>query len=338
MSASKKIIIVGGVAGGASVAARARRLSEDAHIIVVERGHFVSYANCGLPFHIGGEIPDRDSLLVQTPQGLRNRFNLDVRTESEAVRIDPTNQLLTIKNLTTGETYDESYDDLVLAPGAKPLSFPIPGIDRAGHFVLREIPDMDRIIAWNGAVRPRRATVVGAGYVGLEVAEQLTRLGISVTVIEARSQVLAVIDEDMAFWAQRQLEDHHVDVRLDTMVTSFEDPLDGEDAAASVVVCNDGSRIPTDLVVLSMGVKPEVDLAVDAGLEIGEFGGIRVNQHMRTSDEHIWAVGDAIEVRNPITREWSCSSVSTTVRRPAATSAMVSSNAPGSMRPSCPHL
>ncbi len=305
LRASKKVIIVGGVAGGASVAARARRLSEDAHIIVIERGSFVSYANCGLPFHISGEIPERDSLLVQTPQGLRNRFNLDVRTESEALRIDRDNKVLTIKNLVTGETYDETYDDLVLAPGAQPLTFPIPGIGRAGHFALRAIPDMDAIIAWNGDVKPRNATVVGAGYVGLEVAEQLTHMGMSVTVIEARSQVMAVIDEDMAFWAQRQLEDHGVDVRLDTMVTSFEDPVDGEDAAASVVVCNDGSRIPADLVVLSMGVKPEVTLATDAGLAIGDFGGIRVNQHMRTTDEHIWAVGDAIEVRNPITRDWS---------------------------------
>ena len=303
MSAPKKVIIVGGVAGGASVAARARRLSEDAHIIIVERGSFVSYANCGLPFHIGGEIPDRDSLLVQTPEGLCNRFNLDVRTRSEALRIDRSNKSLTIKNLATGETYDETYDDLVLAPGAQALTFPIPGIDRAGHFVLRAIPDMDKIIAWNDDVKPRHATVVGAGYVGLEVAEQLTRLGMTVTVIEARQQVLPVIDEDMAFWVQRQLEEQGVDVRLDTMVTSFEDPAEAETAAASVVVCKDGSRIPADLVVLSMGVKPEVTLAADAGLEIGEFGGIRVNQHMRTSDPQIWAVGDAIEVRNPITRE-----------------------------------
>ena len=305
MQKSKKVIIVGGVAGGASVAARARRLSEDAHIIVIERGSFVSYANCGLPFHISGEIAERDSLLVQTPQGLRNRFNLDVRTESEALRIDRDNMVLTIKNLITGETYDETYDNLVLAPGAEAVSFPIPGIDREGHFVLRVIPDMDKIIAWNKKVEPRHATVVGAGFIGLEVAEQLTWMGISVTVIEARSQVLTVIDEDMAFWAQRQLEDQGLDVRLDTMVTSFEAPSEGEQAAASVVVCNDGSRIPTDLVVLSMGVKPEITLAAEAGLEIGEFGGIRVNQHMRTSDEHVWAVGDAIEVRNPITREWS---------------------------------
>ena len=228
-----------------------------------------------------------------------------MRTESEALRIDRDNKTLTIKDLVTGETYDETYDDLVLAPGAQPLSFPIPGIGRAGHFALRAIPDMDAIIAWNGDVMPRNATVVGAGYVGLEVAEQLSHMGMTVTVIEARSQVMAVIDEDMAFWAQRQLEDHGVDVRLDTMVTSFEDPAEGEAAAASVVVCNDGSRIPADLVVLSMGVKPEVTLATDAGLAIGDFGGIRVNQHMRTSDERVCHFSDAIGVRNPITREWS---------------------------------
>lgn len=305
MSEPKKVIIVGGVAGGASVAARARRLSEDAHIIVVERGSFVSYANCGLPFHIGGEIPDRESLLVQTPQGLRNRFNLDVRTESEALSIDREKKELTIKNLLTGEIYAEAYDDLVLAPGAAPVSFPIPGIDREGHFSLRWIPDMDKVIAWNSSVTPRHATVVGAGFIGIEIAEQLSNLGISVTLVEAQSQVLTVIDEDMAFWAQHELEDNGIELKLSTTVTSFEEPAGDEQAAASVVVCSDGSRIPSDLVILSMGVKPEVTLAADAGLEIGDFGGIRVNQHMRTSDEHIWAVGDAIEVRNPITREWS---------------------------------
>ncbi len=301
----KKVIVVGGVAGGASVAARARRLSEEAHIIMVERGSFVSYANCGLPFHIGGEIPERESLLVQTPQGLRNRFNLDVRTESEALSIDREKKELTIKNLLTGETYTESYDDLVLAPGAEPVSFPIPGIDRAGHFWLRMIPDMDKVIAWNSDITPQHATIVGAGFIGIEVAEQLSNLGMTVTVVEAQSQVLNAIDEDMAFWAQHELEDHGIDLKLSTMVTSFEDPVGDEQAAASVVVCSDGTRIPSDIVILSMGVKPEVKLAAEAGLEVGDFGGIRVNQHMRTSDQHIWAVGDAIEVRNPITRDWS---------------------------------
>ncbi len=304
MPNAKKVVVVGGVAGGASVAARARRLSEDAHIVIVERGSFVSYANCGLPFHIGGEIPERDALLVQTPEGLRNRFNLDVRIQSEAVTIDREKQELTIRALATDTTYTESYDDLVLAPGAEPLMPPIPGIDRSGHFALRMIPDMDKVIAWNNEIKPRHATVIGAGFIGLEMVEQLTNLGISVSLVEARSQVMAAIDPDMAAWAQHQLEDHGVDIRLDSKVVRFEDPEPGETAAASVLVFDDDSRLPTDLVILSMGIRPEVGLARDAGLEIGSLGGIRVNHHMRTQDPHIWAVGDAIEVHNPVTRAW----------------------------------
>lgn len=305
MSRPKKLIIIGGVAGGASVAARARRLSEDAHIIVIERGRFVSYANCGLPFHISGEIEDRDSLLVQTPEGLKNRFGLDVRTLSDALSIDPEKKEVEVRDLRTGEIYVETYDDLVLAPGADAVHPPIPGIDRPGHFSLRWIPDMDAIINWNRDVEPAHATVVGAGYIGLEMVEQLTHIGMSVTVVEAAPQVLGAVDEDMAFWVQRQLEDHDVDVRLNCTVVGFEAPTEEETAAASTVVLADGSRIPTDLVILAMGAKPEVSLARDAGLDVGDLGGIRVNQHMRTTDPHIWAVGDAIEVRNPVTSDWS---------------------------------
>jgi NADPH-dependent 2,4-dienoyl-CoA reductase/sulfur reductase-like enzyme/rhodanese-related sulfurtransferase len=305
MSRPKKVIVIGGVAGGASVAARARRLSEDAHIIVIERGRFVSYANCGLPFHISGEIEDRDSLLVQTPEGLRNRFGLDVRTLSDALSIDREKKQVEVRDLRTGEIYHETYDDLVLAPGADAVHPPIPGIDRPGHFSLRWIPDMDAIINWNRDVEPAHATVVGAGYIGLEMVEQLTHLGMSVTVVEAAPQVLGAVDEDMAFWVQRQLEDHDVDVKLNCTVVGFEAPTEEETGAASTVVLADGSRIPTDLVILAMGAKPEVSLARDAGLDVGDLGGIRVNQHMRTTDPHIWAVGDAIEVRNPVTQDWS---------------------------------
>ncbi len=305
MTAPKKLIVIGGVAGGASVAARARRLSEEAHIIVIERGRFVSYANCGLPFHISGEIEKRESLLVQTPEGLKNRFNLDVRTLSDALRIDRENKLVEIRNLVSGEVYTETYDDLVLAPGADAVHPPIPGIDRDGHFALRWIPDMDAVIHWNKTIKPKHATVIGAGFIGLEMVEQLTRIGIAITLVEAAPQVMGAIDEDMAFWVQRQLEDHDIDVRLGATVVGFEEPAEGEDAAASTVVLADGIRIPTDLVILSMGAKPEVVLAKEAGLDVGDLGGIRVNQHMRTTDPHIWAVGDAIEVRNPVTQDWS---------------------------------
>ncbi len=220
---SKKIIVVGGVAGGASVAARARRLSEEAHIIVIERGSFVSYANCGLPFHISGEIENRESLLVQTPEGLKNRFDLDVRTRSEAVSIDRETRHVEIRDLETNEVYSERYDDLVLAPGAAPLSPPIPGIDRVGHFALRSIPDMDAVIEWNNRVLPRHATVVGAGYIGLEMVEQLTHLGMSITLIEAAPQILGAVDEDIAFWPHRQLEDRNIDVRISAKVVGFEE-------------------------------------------------------------------------------------------------------------------
>lgn len=304
MASARTVVIVGGVAGGASVAARARRLCEETHIIIVERGSFVSYANCGLPFHIGGEISEREDLLVQTPEGLKNRFNLDVRIQSEAVGIDREKQELTIHDLSTDKTYTEHYDDLVLAPGAEPLLPPIPGIDREGHFALRMIPDMDNVISWNNEIKPRHATVVGAGFIGLEMVEQLTNLGIAVSLVEARSQVMAALDPDMAAWAQHQLTDVGVDIRLDSKVVSFDAPEPGESAAASVLVFDDGSRLPTDLVILSMGIRPEVTLAREAGLDIGSLGGIRVNHHMRTTDEHIWAVGDAIEVHNPLTREW----------------------------------
>ncbi len=304
MTQANKIVIIGGVAGGASVAARARRLSEDTEIIIIERGSFVSYANCGLPFHISGEIPNREDLLVQTPEGLKNRFNLDVRIQSEALSIDRENKELTIQNLVTGETYQETYDDLVLAPGAEPMLPPIPGIDREGHFALRMIPDMDKVIAWNQSTKPRHATVIGAGFIGLEMVEQLTELGIKVSLVEAQSQVLGAIDADMAFWAQHQLTDRNIDILLNQRVVGFEEPTPEESAEASVLVFEDGTRLPTDLVILSMGIKPEVKLAREAGLEIGSLGGIRVNHHMRTQDPHIWAVGDAIEVRNPISREW----------------------------------
>ena len=301
---AKKIIVVGGVAGGASVAARARRLSEDAHIIMIERGSFVSYANCGLPFHISGEIEHREDLLIQTPEGLRNRFDLDVRTRCEVISIDREARHVEIRNLDTNDVYNERYDDLVLAPGAAPLTPPIPGIDRVGHFTLRSIPDMDAVIEWNKTMKPRHATVVGAGYIGLEMVEQLTHLGMSVTLIEAAPQILGAIDEDMAFWPHRHLEDRQIDVRVGATVVGFEEPTAAEDARASTVVLGDGTRVPTDLVILSIGVKPEVELARNAGLDVGELGGIRVNQHMRTSDQHIWAVGDAIEVRNPVTQDW----------------------------------
>lgn len=301
---SKRIVIVGGVAGGASAAARARRLSEEAEIIVFERGPFVSFANCGLPYFVGGEIADPSDLVLQSPEKLRKRFNLDVRVLTEVTRIDRSEQVIHVRNLRTGDTSVESYDALILATGAAPLRPPIPGIDRPGHFTLRTVPDSEALSAWIDRTKARGAVVVGGGFIGLEMAEQLTRLVMAVTQVEALPQVMAPLDLEMAAWLHAELREHGVDLRLGDGVDRFEDPKPGEDAAASVVVLKSGARIAADIVVLALGGRPEVSLAREVGLEIGEMGGVRVDERMRTSDPHIWAVGDVVEVRNAVTGGW----------------------------------
>jgi NADPH-dependent 2,4-dienoyl-CoA reductase/sulfur reductase-like enzyme len=299
-----RLLIVGGVAGGASAAARARRLSEDAEIIVFERGPHVSFANCGLPYYVGGEIAEPDHLLLQTPAGLRARFELDVRIQTEVLAIDRVQQRVRVRDLTTGREYQEPYDALILAPGAAPLRPPIPGIDRPGHFTVRNVPDAHAIKTWIHEHAARRAVVVGGGYIGLEMAEQLVQAGLAVTVVEALPQVMAPLDPEMAAWLHAELRDHQVALHLADPVAGFEAPAAGETAAASVVCLQSGTRLPADLVVLGLGVKPEVTLARDAGLELGSRGGIRVDPHMRTSDAHIWAVGDAVEVRHAVLDDW----------------------------------
>lgn len=301
----KRIIIIGGVAGGASAAARARRLSEDAEIIVFERGPHVSFANCGLPYFVGGEIAEKDSLLVQTPESLKARFNLDVRIKSEVIRIDRQAQLVHVRERETGREYEEAYDALVLATGASPLRPPIPGIDRAHHFAVRDIPDVEKITAWSQGCESCRFVVVGGGYIGLEMAEQLRHRGFGVTVVEALPQVMAPLDPEMAAWLHAELRAHDVALHLGDPVAAFEEPSAQEAARASIVVLKSGLRLPADAVIIGLGVKPEAGLARDAGLETGKLGGIRVNEHLQTSDPHIWAVGDAIEVRDGVTGDWS---------------------------------
>lgn len=300
----KKIIIVGGVAGGASCAARARRLSEAAEIIIFEKGPYVSFANCGLPYFVGGEIAERDKLLVQTPESLHARFNLDVRVNTHVMRIDRDKKAVEVRNLNTGEEYWESYDALVLSTGAIPLIPPIPGIGRDGHFSVRNVPDVDHIQAWVEKYEARSAVIVGGGYIGLEMAEQLHRRRLSVSVVEALGQVMSPLDPEMAAWLHRDLKEHRIDLHLEDPVASFEAPSGDEKAAASMVVLKSGLRLPADIVILGLGVKPEVALAREAGLEIGELGGIRVTKSLHTSDPCIWAVGDAIEVPHAITGEW----------------------------------
>ena len=301
---NKRIVIVGGVAGGASAAARARRLCEQCEIIVIERGPHVSFANCGLPYFVGGEIIEQDSLLLQTPETLRARFNLDVRVSTEVVAVDRARQIVKVRELASGQEYEQSYDTLVLSTGASPLKPPIPGIERAGHFTVRNIPDVERIMAWIKDCRACRAVVVGGGYIGLEMAEQLKHRGLGVTVVEALPQVMAPLDPEMAAWLHAELKANGVALHLGDSVAAFEAPQPGETARASVVVLKSGKRIEADTVVLGLGVRPETSLAKNAGLELGSLGGIRVNDHMQTSDAKIYAVGDAVEVRDRVTGAW----------------------------------
>jgi NADPH-dependent 2,4-dienoyl-CoA reductase/sulfur reductase-like enzyme/rhodanese-related sulfurtransferase len=299
-----RLVIVGGVAGGASAAARARRLCEHCEIVVFERGPYVSFANCGLPYFVGGEIVEQDSLLLQTPETLRARFNLDVRVNTEVVAIDRAAQVVKVRNLATQREYDQPYDALVLSTGAAPLKPPIPGIDRLGHFTVRNIPDVERIRHRIKDCHACRAVVVGGGYIGLEMAEQMHRQGLGLTVIEAMPQVMAPLDPEMAAWLHAELKSHHVALHLGDPVAAFESPQPGETARASVVVLKSGQRIPADIVVLGLGVRPETALAKSAGLDLGTRGGIKVNDRLQTSDPQIWAVGDAVEVRDRVTGVW----------------------------------
>jgi len=302
---SKRLIIIGGVAGGASAAARARRLSETAEIIVFERGPHVSFANCGLPYFVGGEIVGHDNLLLQTPESLKARFNLDVRVLTEVTGIDRANRRVRARHAGTGEEYEAPYDALILSTGAAPLRPPIPGIERDGHFTVRNIPDVDRIMAWIKDCQACRAVVVGGGYIGLEMAEQLHRRGLVVTVVEALPQVMAPLDPEMAAWLHLELKAQGVGLFLNDPVASFEAPSATEPARASVVVLKSGQRLPADVVVLGLGVRPETGLARQAGLDIGPLGGIKVNEYLQTNDPRIWAVGDAIEVKDAVTGAWS---------------------------------
>lgn len=287
-----KLLIVGGVAGGASAAARARRLSEDAQIIVFERGPDVSFANCGLPYYIGGEIAERGKLLVTTPERLHTRFKLDVRTRSSVEAIDRSARKVRVRDLSTGGIYEETYDKLILAPGAAPLRPPIPGVDLPGIFVLRNLQDMDRIKERvdRGV---QRAVMVGAGFIGLELVENLVKRGISTTVVELQDQVLPPLDKEMTTPILEALSANGVTVLLEQSAESF-----AQNAAGLLVRLKSGQQLPAQLVILGVGVRPENKLAVDAGLEVGARGGIRVNEYLQTSDPSIYAVGDAIEVKD----------------------------------------
>ena len=293
MAQPKRIVIIGAVAGGASAAARARRLSEDAEIHLIERGPYVSFANCGLPYHIAGVIPDRPKLLVQTPQSLMARFNLDVHVGTEAVAIDAAARTVTLRDLRTGATRQQPYDALVLSPGAEPIRPALPGFDDPRVLTLRNMGDMDAVLAaLEGA---GRALVVGGGYIGLEMAEAFRHRGLEVTLVEKLDQVMAVADPEMVTALHEELARNGVDLRLGTSVERFEPGAEGLVARLS-----DGTSVTCALALLAVGVRPETALARSAGLALGSTGGILVNEHMRTSDPCIWAVGDAVEVRDAV--------------------------------------
>lgn len=292
-----KIVIVGGVAAGAAVAARARRLSEQAEIVMLERGDYVSFANCGLPYHIGGEISERDDLLVASPEYLRETFNIDVRTNHEAVTIESEKKLLVVRDHIADGIYEESYDKLVLCQGAVPIVPPLSGIDNPRLFTLRNIPDMDGIkgLVDGGA---GSAIVIGANYIGLEVVEALRRRGLDVALVEMQRQVMPSLDPEMSRDVEKHLRDQGVDIHLDAIAEAFEE--DGSRIAAKL---SNGKRLAADLTILAIGVRPDTDMAANAGLEIGVSGGLRVDRHLRTSDPDVYAAGDMVEVNHTVTGE-----------------------------------
>jgi NADPH-dependent 2,4-dienoyl-CoA reductase/sulfur reductase-like enzyme/rhodanese-related sulfurtransferase len=300
----KRILIIGGNAGGASCAARARRLSETAEIIVFEQGSFVSFANCGLPYYIGDVITDEKKLLVANVALFRDRFKIDVRLENEVMAINREAMQITIKNRQTGAIYQESYDALVLAPGAAPIRPPLAGIDLTGIFVVRTIPDSRQIREWIADHHVKRAVVVGGGFIGLEMAENLVNRKIEVTLIESHTQVMSTLDPEMVVSVQETMRSHHVNLVLGDSVAKFSPNPDLGADGGIVVTTKSGTTHQADIVILGIGVRPETALAKAAGLEIGDRGGIRVNEQMQTSDPKIWAVGDAVEVKDFVTGEW----------------------------------
>src|SRR5512136_3504690 len=312
-----KVVIVGGVAGGASCAARLRRLDEKAEILMVERGPYVSYANCGLPYHISGVIEKESTLLVSNEATFRGVFAIDCRTRCEVVGISPKTKTVELKNHATGKITTEKYDKLVLSPGAAPIRPPLPGIDLPGIFSVRTVPDARAIREWidqgssewtgEGSAtgfkaldKVKRAVVVGGGYIGLEMTESLVHRGLDVTLVEMLDQVMPPLDPECARLVERHLEKHGVRVELKDAVAGFKKTASG----SIEVLTKSGKAHPADIVILAIGVRPETALAKMAGIEIGQRGGIRVDEHMRTSDPDIFAVGDAVEVKDFVTGQW----------------------------------
>ena len=293
-----KTVIIGGVAGGASCAARLRRLDGNREIIILERGKYISYANCGLPYHVGGVIRNRSSLLLMTPELMKNRFNIDVRVENEVTEINKEEKTVTVKKLSTGEIYTESYDELVIATGSSPLRPKIDGINSDKIHTLWTVPDTDKIRSLVQGGKVKNAAVIGGGFIGIEMAENLRHAGLEVSLIEAAQQVMAPLDFEMSQILHEHIRENGVHLYLGDGVSAFEDKDD-----TVTVKLKSGKNISADMVILSIGVRPNSELAKNAGLELNTRGGIIVNENMRTSDEHIFAVGDVIEVEDFVSKE-----------------------------------
>ena len=291
-----KLVILGGGAGGPSAATRARRIDEKTEIVLLERGDYVSYAHCGLPYYTGGVIKDRKNLLVSNPAELKNRYNIDVRLHSEVSRIVPDEKYLEIIDLSGGKKYQENYDFLVLAPGAEPVKLPVVNIDLPNIFTLRNLSQADIIHEFIHTRKPRRSMVVGGGFIGLEIAENLKKLGMETTVVEMSDQLLPQLDREMAFIARQTLKANNIELFLSTEV----DSILGDGSETSVKFKN-GKSLPFDMMIMAMGIKPNIELAAKAGVEIGKLGGIKVDEHMQTSVPGIYAVGDAVETGNMVT-------------------------------------
>ncbi len=291
-----KYIIVGGVAGGATIAARLKRNDENAEIILFERGEYISYANCGLPYYSSGTIEKREDLIVQTVVGFINRYDIDIRVMSDVEKIDPSAKTVTVHNIEKGKRYQESYDKLILSPGAEPFKPAIPGIENPNIFTLRNIPDIDKIKLALTTKNIKSAVIAGGGFIGLEMAENLHKLGINITIVEMADQVMANMDYSMASIVHAELRSNGVALRLNDAVKSFADKN-----GKIEVALQSGSILETEMVIWSIGIKPETKLAREAGLEIGLTGGITVNDYLQTSDKDIYALGDAIEVRHLVT-------------------------------------
>lgn len=293
----KKVVIVGGVAGGASAAARLRRLDENAEIVMFEKGEFISFANCGLPYYVSGEIKEQSALTLQTPKSFNARFNVDVRILSEVIAINPDEKKVTVKKVVDGTTYEESYDELVLSMGADPIRPNIKGIESNKVFTIRNIPDTLRLKEYVDYKKPQRAVVVGGGFIGLEIAENIKAVGVDVTIVEMSNQVIAPIDYDMAAEVHCHLRSKGVKLMLNSALEEIEE----KDNALEVTIS--GRKVETDMVVMAIGVKPESKMAIEAGIEVNSRGAIKVDSHMRTNIKNIYAIGDVIEITNFITKE-----------------------------------